>query len=41
MTDNDGLQAIRSLPTQTRRKTYEHVYRALRHGLISGHIPEG
>jgi DNA-binding GntR family transcriptional regulator len=41
MTDNDGLQAIRSLPTQTRRKTYEHVYRALRHGLISGRIPEG
>jgi len=41
MTDNDGLQAIRSLPTQTRRKTYEHVYRALRHGLISGRIPQG
>ncbi|MDT5151839.1 MAG: hypothetical protein QOI01_3572 [Mycobacterium sp.] len=41
MTDNDGLQAIRSLPTQTRRKTYEHVYRALRHALVSGRIPEG
>ncbi|WP_197373304.1 GntR family transcriptional regulator [Mycolicibacterium baixiangningiae] len=41
MTDNDGLRAIGSLPTQSRRKTYEHVYRALRHALISGRIPEG
>ncbi|WP_197378727.1 GntR family transcriptional regulator [Mycolicibacterium mengxianglii] len=41
MADNDGLGAITSLPTQTRRKTYEHVYRALRHALITGRIPEG
>lgn len=36
-----GLTGIKSLRLQTRRKTYEHVYRALRHALVTGQIPEG
>ncbi|MBX7454438.1 GntR family transcriptional regulator [Mycolicibacterium sp. 3033] len=30
-----------SLSAPARRKTYEHVYRALRHALITGRIPNG
>lgn len=35
------ISGIKALPNQSRRKTYDHVYRALRHALITGQIPEG
>ncbi|MGV0815905.1 GntR family transcriptional regulator [Mycolicibacterium boenickei] len=35
------VTGIKALPNQMRRKTYDHVYRALRHSLITGQIPEG
>lgn len=38
---SQGLSGLRSLPTQARRRTYEHVYRVLRHALITGQIPAG
>lgn len=36
-----GVRGVKALPIQTRRKTYDQVYRALRHALITGQIPEG
>jgi DNA-binding GntR family transcriptional regulator len=36
-----GLSAVGLLPTEAKRKTYEHVYRTLRRALATGQIPEG
>ncbi|BBX10547.1 MULTISPECIES: GntR family transcriptional regulator [Mycobacteriaceae] len=41
MSGSERLGAVPSLSAQIRRKTYEHVYRALRHALITGQIPHG
>ncbi|MGE2737548.1 GntR family transcriptional regulator [Mycolicibacterium vaccae] len=41
MSETERLQGVASLSVPARRKTYEHVYRALRHALITGRIPNG